>query len=138
MTTKTRRDLILEALDDLGILVPGQAPSAAVMNKMDGIVDAVIEELDGLDIYYVSDAGEIGPSGGEIESSAFLSVAAYLANAAAAKFNLPADAKLKALAIEAVDRLERLARPTPTKKFLSTDAGIPTGARRIRNFDTLS
>ncbi len=129
MTTKTRQELIIEALDQLGIIVPGQAPSSTVMNKMDGILDPALEKLSGLDIYYVADAGEIGPTGGEIESSAFLSIAAYLANTAAPKFNLPADVKLKALALEAEQDLRTLARPASTRKFLRIDAGIPTGRR---------
>ncbi len=137
MTVKTRQELIVEALDQLGIIVPGQAPSSVIMNKMDTILDPVIEELADLDIYYVSDAGDIGPSGGEIESSAFLSIAAYLANAASAKFNLPADTKLKALALEAEQKLKTLARPASTRKFLKMDDAFPLGRRRVRNFDTL-
>jgi hypothetical protein len=138
MTTKTRQELIIEALDQIGIIVPGQAPSSTVMNKMDTILDPVMEELEGLDIYYVADAGEIGPTGGEIESSAFLSIGAYLANAAAAKFNLPADAKLKALAMEAEAKLRTLARPASTRKFLKMDGAFPLGRRRLNNFDTLT
>lgn len=134
MTTKTRRELIIEALDQLNIIVPGQAPSATVINKMDEVFDPVIEMLDGLGIYYVDDAGEIGPDGGNIESSAFLPLGAYLANAAASKFNLPADTKLKALALEAEQTLRTLARPASTRKFLSIDAGIPT-ARRNHGWD---
>lgn len=132
MTSKTREELIIEALDDLGILVPGQAPSAANVNKMDGIIDPVIEQLAELDIYYVKDAGAVGPSGGEIESSAFLALAAYLANAGAAKFNLAADTKLKALAIEAEATLRTLARPASTRKYLRVDSAIPTGRRHWR------
>ncbi len=136
MTTKTRSELILEALDQLGILVPGQSPSAAIVNKMDGVVDPIMERLAALGIYYVDDYGELGPEGGSIESSAFISIAAYLANAAAAKFNLAADTKLKALAIEAEQDLRTLARPASTRKFLKTDAGIPTARRGRFNFTT--
>lgn len=139
MTTKTRRELIFEALDQLGILVPGQAPSDTIITKMDGIVDPVIERLNSLGIYYVDDAGESGdngPEGGEIESDAFLSIAAYLANMAAAKFNLPADTKLKALAIEAEQDLRTLTRPASTRKTLKTDAGIPTGRSQRFNYST--
>src|SRR5688572_19187052 len=118
MTTKTRQELLIEALDQLGILVPGQPPSAAVMNKIDGVFDPVVEELEALGIYYVDDPGELGPTDGEIHSSAFLSLGAYLANAAAAKFNLPSDTKLKALAIEAEQKLRTLTRPASTRKFL--------------------
>jgi hypothetical protein len=130
MTTKTRRELIIEALDQLNIIVPGQAPSATIINKMDEVFDPVIEMLDGLGIYYVDDPGEIGPDGGNIESSAFLPLGAYLANAAASKFNLPADTKLKALALEAEQTLRTLSRPASTRKFLSTDPGIPTSRSR--------
>ena len=137
MTTKTRLQLLIEALDQLGILVPGQAPSAANLNKIDGVLDPVLEELEVLSIYYVSDAGEEGPSGGEIESSAFLSLAAYLANAAAPKFNLAGDTKLKALAIEAEQKLRTLTRPASTRRTLKTSGlGIPTGRGTRFNFNT--
>ena len=134
MTTKTRRELIIEALDQLNIIVPGQAPSDTIIGKMDGVLDPIVEQLDGLEIYYVADAGEEGPTGGAIESSAFLALGAYLANAAASKFNLPADAKLKALAIEAEQTLRTLSRPASTRKTLRIDAGIPSG-RRWQDWD---
>lgn len=134
MTTKTRHELLIEALDQLGIIVPGQAPSATILNKIDGIFDPVVEELTDLGIYYVDDPGQIGPTDGAIESSAFLSVAAYLANAAAPKFNLAADVKLKALAIEAEQKLRTITRPASTRKFLKTDAGIPN-SRNYRRWD---
>lgn len=137
MTTKTREDVLLEALDQLGIFVPGQAPSATNLNKIDGVFDPVVEELEVLDIYYISDPGEEGPTGGEIESSAFLSIASYLANAAAPKFNLAADTKLKALAIEAEQKLRTLTRPASTRKTLKTSGlGIPTAGRSRFNFTT--
>lgn len=129
MTEKTREQLLLEALDQLGIIVPGQAPSSANMNKIDGVFDPVVEELNELGIYYLDDPGEMGPSGGAIPSSAFLSIAAYLANAAAPKFNLAADTKLKALAIEAEQKLRTLTRPPSTRKFLQIDSAIPSGRR---------
>jgi hypothetical protein len=135
MTTKTRLELIIEALDQLNIIVPGQAPSSTIINKMDEVFDPVVEMLDGLGIYYVDDPGEVGPTDGNIESAAFLPLGAYLANAAASKFNLPADAKLKALAIEAEQTLRTLSRPASTRKFLKTDAGIPTSRNRYRRWD---
>lgn len=135
MTTKTRQELLIEALDQLGIIVPGQAPSSTIINKIDGIFDPVVEELTDLGIYYVDDPGEIGPTGGAMESSAFMALAAYLANAAAPKFNLTSDTKLKALAIEAEQKLRTLTRPASTRKFLKVDAGIPT-ARRPFNWET--
>lgn len=133
MTTKTRLEVLTEALDQLGILVPGQAPSSNNMNKIDGVFDPVVEELTALEIYYVDDPGELGPTGGAIDSAAFLSIAAYLANAAAPKFNLPADAKLKALAIEAQGKLSTLSAPASTLRTLRVDKGIPTARRTYRN-----
>jgi hypothetical protein len=130
MTTKTRQELLIEALDRLGIIVPGQAPSSTIINKIDGIFDPVVEELADLGIYYVDDPGQIGPTDGNIESSAFMAIADYLANAAAPKFNLTNDTKLKALAIEAEQKLRTLTRPASTRKFLRMDVGIPTGRRR--------
>jgi hypothetical protein len=130
MTTKTREELIFEALDQLGILVPTQAPSAEIMVKMDRIVDPILEQLSELGIYFVQDAGEEGPTGGAIESSAFLSIASYIANAAAPKFNLAADTKLKALAIEAEQTLRTLGRPV-ARRTLSVDPALPTGRSRI-------
>ena len=136
MTTKTRLELIIEALDQLNIIVPGQAPSSTIINKMDEVFDPVGEMWDGLGIYYVDDPGEVGPTDGAIESSAFLALGAYLANAAASKFNLPADVKLKALAVEAEQTLRTLSRPASTRKFLQTDAGIPTARRSRFNYTT--
>ncbi|MBR2118501.1 MAG: hypothetical protein IJ935_07485 [Afipia sp.] len=133
--SKTRRELIDEVLDRLGILVPGQAASSANVNKVDGIIDPTIAKLNGLEIFYISDAGSVGPSDGDIDDAVFLPLADYIANEAAPKFNLPADTKLKTLAIEAEATMRTLARPPSSRKFLRIDSGIPT-ARRWNPFIT--
>ena len=122
--TKLRSELINQALTNLGVIVQGQSIDANTISKMDTVVDPACSELSDLDIYYVHDAGSIGPTGGSIEDSAFLSLAAYIANAACATFNLPADQKLQALAQLAEAKLITLSRPTRSKKYLNVDKGL--------------
>jgi hypothetical protein len=109
--TYTRAQLVEQALIDLGVIAEGQSVSPNDSLKMDGYVDAAMSELTDLDIYYVSDFGQLGPTGGAIEPGAFLSLALYLANAATSGFNLPADEKMAALEMQAIAKLRTLARP---------------------------
>jgi hypothetical protein len=121
---KTRAELINQCLTNLGVIAEGQSIDADLVQKMDGIVDPAIAELASLDIYYVQDAGELGPADGAIEDSAFLSVAAYIANAACAAFNLPADQKLQSLALLAEQKLRTLAAPARTLRTLRVDPAV--------------
>lgn len=127
--TKTRADLVNQCLYNLGVIAQGQTISVEEVNKMDAIVDPSISMLADLDIYYVSDAGETGPSGGEISDSAFLPIADYIANAACAAFNLPADTKMQALSMVAEAKLRTLSAPSRTLRVLRVDPAL-RGARR--------
>lgn len=127
--SKTRAELINQCLTNLGILAEGQSISPDLVNKMDGVVDPALSELSALDIFYVQDAGDVGPTGGEIDDSAFLSLAAYIANAACAAFNLPADQKMQALAALAEQKLITLSRPGRTLRTLRIDPALR--ARRL-------
>lgn len=122
--SKTRAELINQSLINLGIIAFGQTVSAEDVQKMDTIVDPALAELTDLEIYYTDDPGELGPTGGVIQDSAFLSLAAYIANAACAAFNLPADQKMKALAIEAEQKLITLGRPAATLRTLRLDPAL--------------
>jgi hypothetical protein len=122
--TYTRAQLVNRALLDLGVIAEGQDVSDNDASKMDALVDAAMAELADLDIYYVSDYGTLGPTGGAIEPSAFLSLSLYLANAACSSFNLPADEKMKALEIEAKAKLRTLARPPRAKARLTVDPAV--------------
>lgn len=122
--SKTRAELIGQALINLGVIAEGQSIDADLIDKMDGVVDPACAELTILDIYYVQDAGSVGPTGGDIPDSAFLSLAAYIANAACAAFNLPADAKLQALSQIAEAKLVTLARPSRTRRTLRIDPAV--------------
>jgi len=132
--SKSRAELIDQAIINLGVLQPDQTTTPENIAKMDTVVDPAIAELAELEIYYVSDAGDVGPSGGEIEDSAFLSLANYIANAACAAFNLPADAKMQVLATQAEAKLRTLSAPTRARKTLQVDAALLNGRGRRFNF----
>lgn len=117
--SKTRAELIDQALIRLQILVVGQSPSAEDVQKMDGLVDAACARLAALGIYYVSDPGEVGPTGGSIEDEAFLAIADYVAS-----FHLVADERMQALAILAEDVLRKLAAPPRTLRTLRVDPAL--------------
>lgn len=58
-TSKTRRELVLRALDVLGVSAVGQAPAAEDYSAVDAQVDAVISGLAALDIVYVGNTDDI-------------------------------------------------------------------------------
>ncbi|PDT74124.1 hypothetical protein [Bradyrhizobium sp. C9] len=122
--SKSRAELINQCLTNLGVIAQGQSISPEETSKMDGIVDPAVAQLADLDIYYVQDAGSLGPSDGAIEDSAFLPLAAYIANEACAAFNLPADAKMQALAQIAEQKLRTLAAPARTRRTLQIDPAL--------------
>jgi len=128
--SKTRLELITQSLVNLGIVAEGQSVSAEDVQKMDSILDPALSEMTDLEIYYVDDAGDIGPTGGEFADSAYLSLAAYVANAACAAFNLPADQKLQALAMLAEQKLITLGRPASTLRTLRIDPAL-RGRRQV-------
>lgn len=121
---KSRADLINQCLYNLGVIAEGQAISFEEVSKMDRVVDPAVAMLADLGIYYVQDVGEIGPSGGEIEDSAFLPIADYIANAACAAFNLPADTKMQALSMIAESKLITLSAPARTLTTLRVDPAL--------------
>lgn len=121
---KTRAEFINQCLTNLGVIAEGQSIDADLVNKMDGVVDPAFAELADLTIYYVQDPGEIGPLNGNIEDSAFLSLASYVANAACAAFNLPADQKLQALAMLGEAKLRTLSAPARAFRTLRQDPAV--------------
>lgn len=72
---KTRRDLVLRALKNLGVLPQGSTPSDEDYDSMDDLVTPLLEELSALNIVYVSDQEAI-------DDSVFLSLANLLADRA--------------------------------------------------------
>ncbi len=57
----TRRDLVDQALRNLGVLPASATPSAADVATVDAKVDAIVDELSTLDIVTISDIEEIEP-----------------------------------------------------------------------------
>jgi hypothetical protein len=58
-TTKTRADLVSGAADNLGLTSSGNAAEAEDLAKIDGYVDALLAELQAMNIVYVADEGAI-------------------------------------------------------------------------------
>lgn len=134
MATKTRVELIDRALEQLGILVEGQTPTADMRQKVDRLLDAHIRTLENLEITYVPNAGTAGgvssaPTGGTIELEIFLPLADTLAWAAASGFNLAGDPSLKVLNDQAEMLLRRIGRPSRSRRMLQVDAATRSQAR---------
>lgn len=121
---KTRSDLISEVLDQLGVYAIGQTPSAEDVEKVDNRLDNALEEISGLDIYTVDDAGSIGPTGGEIPASAINALGAVIAQRCAASFGLGSDPSIFVLSQRAEKTLKSLARPARARRTLRTDAAL--------------
>jgi hypothetical protein len=135
-TPKTRAELIDQVLDNLGVMVEGQAPTAEMRAKVDRLVDPHIASLRNREITFISDTGTPNPpSGGEFEQEVFLPIADSLAMRCAPSFNLAGDASLKALAILAEDELRVLARPQRTRRMLQVDKATRGDSfRAVGNF----
>lgn|SRR5262245_14611268 len=126
---RTRRELIDVVLDNLGVLVPGQAPGDESVDRVDGIIDPSAATLAALGVIYIPDLGTPDPpSGGEIDDAIFLPFADVCAWNAAGGFNLGDSPALKALAIEAEKTLRLIGRPASTRQTLRTDLQL-TGSR---------
>jgi hypothetical protein len=128
----TRRDLIDAVLDNLGVLVFGQAPSADMVQRVDDHINPGLAQLATLGLLSVSDPGTPNPAtGGTFEDESFLPLADWMSFAVAAPFGLGADPALKVLADEAEAMLRRIARPPRTRKMLTTDPILRMGNRRV-------
>ena len=119
---RTRRDLIDQVLDNLGVLVPGQAPGDEAVSRVDGVIDPTLATLAAQAIVYVADAGTPNPpAGGEIDDALFMPLASCIAWSVAGGFNLADSPSLKALQIEAISVLRIIGRPASTRRTLGTD-----------------
>ena len=125
---KTRRNLVEQALMNLGVLASGQAAENEDVSRVDGFVDPMLAMLNASDIIYI-------PYAEEIPVEAFLPLAAVLANTAKASFGRAGDAALQSEAEQAKYDLKCVARPGAGVPLLRTDpvlrAGI-SGAGRYR------
>ena len=81
-TTKTRNELVTQALSNLGVLAAGQTPSTEDFESVDGHVDQTIEALEADEIITVDDLSAI-------PSEWFQPLSVILADDAAMEFGLP-------------------------------------------------
>ena len=108
--TKTRNDLLQQALGELGILAPGQTPAAEDTAAIDDHVDGLIASLSRRNIITVDDVEAI-------PEEWFLALATLLADRAATSFGMPGmmaspGAQNPVAAAEAELREIEYARPT--------------------------
>lgn len=129
MADRTRIDLIDKTIENLGVLVEGQTPTAAMRQKVDRVLDGHIAELRIEEIVYIADAGVAGsnsgpPSSGAIPEEYFNPVSHTLAWSAASSFSLAGDPSLAAQDQLARDTLRRLTRPGRTRRPLKLDPAL--------------
>jgi hypothetical protein len=108
-TTKTRRDLVGQALANLGVLAAGQTPADEDFEAVDAQVDPTLDTLNGREIVTVGDADEI-------PSEWFTPLAIILANDCAKSFGLP-----RTTVEDAEAALREMTRGRPTGEPLIAD-----------------
>jgi len=113
LAKRTRRDLVTEALINLGVLAAGQQPDAEDFAAVDGKYDALIARLELQSIL------DLDTTIDEIPSEFFAPLAVLLADDAALAFGLPgvppsqSNPQPRQAAIDQI-RLVTYARPTYT------------------------
>lgn len=115
--TKTRADLIEQALANLGVLAAGQTPAAEDFDTVDGHVDQTFAALSDLDIVTVTDDAAI-------PIAWFQPLSVLLADDAAMEFGLPgvpASASSPDPVTDAENRLRELTRGKPNGQPLRID-----------------
>lgn len=108
-STRTRRELVDQALSVLGVLTPGNAPSAEDVAAVDDHLDGLLDQLDAREI-----VSGIDPD--EIEPRFFYPLAVCLAEEAREEFG--------AAAIDVTDaenKLRQMNRSGPTYEPLKVD-----------------
>jgi len=130
-TPKTRVEVIDQVLDNLGVIIEGQTPTAELRSKVDRRLNSVMAMLATLEIVYVADLGTAEPpTGGEFDEELFLPLCDCVAWRCAAAFNLAGEPALKVLNDIGEDTLRRIGRPQRTRRMLRTDP--QTRAPRVR------
>jgi hypothetical protein len=81
-TVRTRRELVNEALEQLGIVGAGQTPNAEDFETVDHKVDQLVLYLEAIDLVSIEDIDEI-------PAEIFQALAVLLADECALKFGMP-------------------------------------------------
>lgn len=111
MATKTRAELAQRALEKLLVVGAGQSPDSEDTERVDGVIDAVLADLEARQIVTVADVEEI-------ELAVFEWIADILADSVAPDFGQGRDANKRAFA-EAM--LVRIGSSGPTRETLHVD-----------------
>lgn len=117
MATKTRSDLVTQALADLQVLAAGQTPSTEDFESVDGHVDGTIASLSAREIVTVDDDEAI-------PAEWFSALAILLADDAAIEFGLsgvPASPSNPNPVLAAETRLRQMVRGRPTRERLKVE-----------------
>lgn len=111
--TRTRTDLINEALDNLGVLTPGQDPAPEDSDKVDDKLDALLANLAAREIVYVANVEAI-------PNEWFTALADYVAFGCMAAFGVTGEeaANLKLLKDQAELDLKAMNRGKATYETL--------------------
>lgn len=133
MAVKTRLDLINRALTEIGKLESGQTASAEDVATVDELVDPMIEDLSARQVIHVADAGDPGPTGGQIEAAPFLHLARLLGELIAPGFGRSSDAGAMEFAERRLRTLSRVGRGSGS--MLRVDGALRP-ARRAFDFAT--
>lgn len=121
--SKTRKDLVLEALDILGITATGQAAETEDVDKVDDRVPTTLAKLSALEIVTVGDVEAI-------QDEWFDDLAAILADCVKNKFGLTADDQQRLTAGglgnppgtgAAALSLKQMTRARPTREVVKSD-----------------
>lgn len=109
--TKTRDELIQQALLSIGAILPGEAPAPEDYEVVDNLIDPMVAQLESESVYALQNADAI-------EMEAFLPIARILANTAGPHFGaaINDDAKKRDEAI-----LRKVGSTRPTYEALRTD-----------------
>jgi hypothetical protein len=130
--SKLRADIIEQTLRNLVVLAEGQPVSPTDVQKVDVILDGVCAEMASLGIFYVADTGQIGPTGGDFDDAAYLSIADYLAWRSLSTFPMGQDGQATIIsnASEAEKRLRALSGAPRGRREMKLD---PALAPRVRS-----
>jgi len=128
--TRTRRDLIDNALSKLGVSISNQVADLEDILYVDVEIESIFRKLEGIDLVYVPDRGSPGPMGGSIPGALFDDIGSIVADLVSPKFGLSPDdsQKLNQRGLgtppgtgTAAMSLHKILRGRPTYETLRTD-----------------
>ena len=93
-SVRTRSDLITDALGKLGVVTSTMPPEVEDIAIIDNALDGIFRKLEGLEIVFVPDRGQPGPSGGNIPAQWFDDLSSIVADLCQDRMGIPAPDRL--------------------------------------------